>query len=598
MTHEAWIVLGILAAALVAFAWGRLRPEIVSMLVVLALGTSGVLSPAAVFAGFGDPVVVTIACLLIVSAALERTGVAALAARLLLRAAGPREVWLVVALMAVAGALSGFVNLVGATAMLLPVALAVCRQTGISPSRLLMPLSIATRQGGSLTLIGKASNLIVSGLLVQAGFAPLGFFAFFPIGFAMLAVAVVFAATLGRRLLPTRTPAGAIPPAGPRRDLLETYRLPERLFRIRVERGDALEGKTIAAASLGAEFGMTVLAITRGASTIWAPAPDEPLLPGDAVLAGARPEEVERLGSLGPLAVEPEPAQERGALENDVVGLAEVVVSPRSDLAGKSLREIEFRQRYGLNVLAVWHAGAPRRTWLADLELHHGDALLLQGPHERLRLLEQDPDLVPLDASPPLRTAQVPYALGALGVVILSGATGVLHVSLAALLAAGIVVIGGCVKATEAPRVVDWPTIVVVGSLLPLGAALHETGAAAAVAGAVLPLAGDSPLAVLVGICLATFLVGQFVPAIPTTILMAPIALGAAVRLGLNPAPYVITVATATSLTLLTPISHPASMMVMTPGGYRFSDYARVGAPLALLLGVTLLLVVVVVWRF
>lgn len=424
-TPDGWIVLGILAGALAGFAWGRVRPEIVAMTVVLAMGLSGVATPTAAFAGFGDPVVVTIASLLIVSAALERTGVAALSARLLLRAVGHHEAALILALMTVAGVLSGFMNLVGATAMLLPVALAVCRQTGISPSRLLMPLAIAARQGGSLTLIGKASNLIVSGLMVQAGYAPLSFFSFFPVGIAMLVVSIMFMATLGRRLLPARMPQGAMAPTG------------------------------------------------------------------DTASSGAS-----------------------------------------------------------------------------------------------------------LNDSPPARNAQVPYALLALGVVVLSGGTGVVQVSLAAVLAAGIAVIGGCVKVTEAPHVVDWPTIIVVGSLLPLGAALHTTGAAAAVAGALLPLAGDAPFAVLAAICVATFVVGQFVPAIPTTILLAPIALSAAKTLGVNPAPFMITVATATSLTLLTPISHPVSMMVMVPGGYRFGDYARVGGPLAVLLGATLLAVVSVVWRF
>lgn len=598
LTPDGRIVLGILAAALAAFAWGRLRPEIVAMAVVLALGLSGVVTPAAAFSGFGDPVVITIACLLIVSAALERTGVATLAARLLLRAVGSREAVLIVALMAVAGGLSGFMNLVGAAAILLPVALAVCRQTGISPTRLLMPLSIAARQGGSLTLIGKASNLIVSGLLVQAGHAPLSFFSFFPVGIAMLAAATLFMATLGRRLLPAAMPEGAMRPAGARQDLMETYRLPERLFRIRVERGGVLEGKTIAQASLGGSFGMTVLAIVRGRSNTLAPTPEEMLQPGDVLMVEAHPDEVERLRGLGPLTVEPEPAQDRRALETHTVGLAEVVIAPRSDLAGKSLKELEFRQRYGVNVVAVWHAGQPRRAWLADLELQYGDALLLQGPRERIRSIGQNPDFISLDESPPLRTAQVPYALLALGVVVLSGATGAVPVSLAAVLAAGIVVVGGCVGVTEAPQAIDWPTVVVVGSLLPLGAALHTTGAAAAVAGAVLPLAGDAPFTVLAAICLATFIVGQFVPAIPTTILMAPIALSAATKLGVNPVPFMITVAAATSATLLTPISHPASMMVMVPGGYRFGDYTRVGAPLALLLIVTLLAVVVMVWRF
>lgn len=592
---QAWIATGILVVTMAAFAWGRLRPEVVALGAVLAVGLSGIMPPAEAFAGFGDPTVVTIASLFVVSAGLERTGVAVTAARWLLRAVGAREAALVAAVMLLAGALSGVMNLIGAMAMLLPVTLAVCRETGISPGRLLMPLAIASRLGGALTLVGKASNLIVSGLLVQAGYAPLGFFAFFPVGLALLAVGTAFMVTAGRRLLPDRAPerpgAGATGPG-----LREIYRLPERLFRIRVEEGSALTGQTIAQASLGEAFGINVLGIVRGRTRTMAPPPDERIHPGDVLIVGAHPEEMERLGRLGTVEVEADRGEDPQGLETDAIGLVEMVLAPRSDLAGKSLRELEFRQRFGLTVVAIWRAGRPRRTRLADLPLEYGDALLLHGPRERIRLLRQDPNLIALDEPLAPRRSRAPVALAAAGLLIVLGTTGAVPLSLAAMLAAGVVVIGGCVTAEESFGSVDWPTVVVTAGLLPLGVALQTTGAASALAGAVLTMAGGAPVGALAALVLAAFVIGHVVPSIPSTILMAPIALSTARALGANPVPFMIAVASVTSVTLVTPISHPVNLMVMGPGGYRFGDYVRVGAPAALLLTAALLAVVVLVW--
>ncbi|MDR7521216.1 MAG: SLC13 family permease [Armatimonadota bacterium] len=595
MSAEGWIATGILAATLAAFAWGHLRPEIVAMAAVLALGLSGVAAPAQAFAGFGDPVVITIACLFVVSAGLERTGMAVRAARSLIGVLGsPSEVTLTAALMVLAGLLSGIMNVIGAMAMLLPVALAVCRETGISPTRLLMPLAIGSRLGGALTLIGKPSNLIANAFLVDAGFPSLSFFSFLPVGVALLAVGAAFMATAGRRLLPAQ--ADGPPPAGrPPRALPEVYQIRERLFRIRVDETAPLAGKTLTEASLGESFGITVLRITRGRRRLDAPVPDERLQPGDVLLVAARAEEVERLRALGPLEAEPDVGP-RTVLETDEVGLAEVMVAPRSDLAGKSLRELEFRRRYGLTVVAIWHAGRPRRTWLADLPLEYGDALLLQGPRERIEVLREDPNFISLDVPPPLRIGRAPFALLAAAALVVLGAAGVAPISLVALLAAGLVVAGGGVTVEEAFQSIDWRTVVVTGGLLPLGLALHATGAAAVLAEGILAVGGHSGAGTLAAVLAAAVVVGHFVPSVPATILMAPIALSAAVAVGASPVPFMITVASATSVTLLTPISHPASLMVMGPGGYRFTDYTRVGAPLALLLALTLLAVVALVW--
>jgi di/tricarboxylate transporter len=257
---------------------------------------------------------------------------------------------------------------------------------------------------------------------------------------------------------------------------------------------------------------------------------------------------------------------------------------------------MEFRQRYGLNVVAVWHEGRPRRTWLAGLPLQIGDALLLQGPRERLRFLWQDPNFVLLDKPRPLRLSRAPFAVFSVLSLIILATTGFVPISLAAVFAAGVIVMSGCISAREAFEVIDWPTVVVIGGLLPLGGALHTTGAAKVLAEAVLPQIGSAPMVTLGTVLVVAVAVGHFIPSVPATILMAPIALSAATAIGVSPVPFMITVATATSVTLVTPISHPVSLMVMGPGGYRFGDYVRVGAPLAAMLLVTLLAVVRTVW--
>ncbi|MGH2403867.1 MAG: SLC13 family permease, partial [bacterium] len=254
ISPEGWITTGILLAALAGFASGRLRSEVIALGAVLLLGLTGVATPGAAFAGFGDPTVVAIACLFVLSAALERTGMASRLARSLVRTVGTNETTLILMFMLLAGVLSSVMYHIAAMAMLLPVAIAACRETRVSPSRLLMPLAIGARLGGALTLIGKPSNLIVSGFLVQAGYPPLTLFSLLPIGITLLAVGVALMATFGRRLLPTTAPEGFSTGAA-RRDLRETYKLPERLFRIRVDAGSMLEGKTVAQTALRASFG-------------------------------------------------------------------------------------------------------------------------------------------------------------------------------------------------------------------------------------------------------------------------------------------------------------------------------------------------------
>jgi len=595
MSAEGWIATGIVLATVAAFAWGRARPEVVTLAAVAALGLSRVVTPAQAFAGFGDPAAVTVALVFVLSAAMERTGLAHRAARSLVGAVGDGEGRLMAALMVLAGLLAGVMNNIGAMAVLMPVAIAVAREATLSPARLLMPLAIAIRQGGALTLIAGPSNLVVSGLLAAAGYGALHFFSYVPVGLALLAVAMAFMLTAGRRLLPTRpVPAHAGRPR--RRDLPDEYRLAERLFRLRVDDDSPLARRTLAESALGHAFRLHVLAIQRGRRRIVAPPPQERVLPGDVLVVQGRPEDLERLQHLGPIETVTRDAARPEPLETDGIGLVEAVLAPRSELAGKTLRDLEFRQHYGLNVVAIWREGRPYRTGLGELPLRWGDALLIQGPRDRLRALRADPAFIVLEEPEAPRTARAGVAVAAVAVLILLASTGQVPVALAALLAAGVAVVGRAVTVEEALGAVDWRTVITIGGLLPLGAALQATGAAAVIARGGLAVAGASPLGALVATYAAAVGIGHFVPSIPTTILLAPIALDLARTLGANPVPFMIVVSCASSTTLLTPISHPVSLMIMGPGDYRFGDYVRVGAPLAVLLSITLIAVSVLVW--
>jgi di/tricarboxylate transporter len=595
MSQDGWVVTGILVATMAVFAWGRARPEVITLAAVAALGLSGVVTPAQAFAGFGDPAAVTVALVFVLSAAMERTGLAHRAARSLVGAVGDGEGRLLAALMLLAGLLAGVMNNIGAMAVLMPVAVAVAREAHLSPARLLMPLAIAIRQGGALTLIAGPSNLVVSGLLAAAGFGALHFFSYLPVGLALLGVAVAFMLTAGRRLLPTRsTPPHIGRPR--RRDLPEEYRLAERLFRLRVDEDSPLAARTLAEAALGHAFRLHVLAIQRGRRRIVAPPPQERVLPGDVLVVQGRPEDLGRLQHLGPIETVTSDAARPEPLETDAIGLVEVVLAPRSELAGKTLRQLEFRRHYGLNVVAIWREGRPHRTGLGEIALRWGDALLVQGPRDRLRALRVDPNFIALQQPEAPRPGRAGVAAAAVLVLIALASTGRVPVALAALLAAGVAVVGGAVTVEEAVGAVDWRTVITIGGLLPLGAALNATGAAAAIARSGLAVAGASPLVALVASFVAASTIGHFVPSIPTTILLAPIALDLARSLGANPVPFMIVISCASSTTLLTPVSHPVSLMIMGPGDYRFGDYVRVGAPLAVLLSVTLVAVAVLVW--
>lgn len=371
------------------------------------------------------------------------------------------------------------------------------------------------------------------------------------------------------------------------------YDLEERLMSCVVPHGSPLAGKTLGGSRLGDVFSLGVMAIEREGAKILIPPPAERLQEGDRLIVKGRLEDLSTAGSLHEMPAGRQAAPKPEELESERVALAEIVVAPRSGAAGKTLAEMHFREKYGMNVVAVQRGGTTHRD-LRYLRLQFGDALLVHGPREKLRLLAREPDFLTLterDQPPPLTRKAPISGLLMLGVVV-SVILGWVPIHIAAVTGALLMVVTGCLSMDEAYRSIEWQAVFMIAGMLPLGVALQDSGAAALVAREIVgSIAGLGPLAVVAAFFILTALCAQVIPTAAVAILIAPLALSAAADLGLSPRALLMTVAMSASVSFMSPVSHPSNILIMGPGGYRFTDYTRVGFPLTVVcLVVTLIL--------
>lgn len=778
MTPEIALTLAILSVAVILFVTERLRVDLVALLVLGALALTGLVTPAEALSGFSNPAVVTVWAVFILSAGLSRTGVANIVGRQVLRLSGEGEARLLVVIMVTAGIMSAFMNNVGVAALLLPVVMDIARRTRRAPSKLLMPLAFGALLGGLTTLIGTPPNILAADALRDAGLEPFQLFDFAPVGIAIMAAGIAFMVLVGRRLLPTRDTSQALSngngaeltqlynlaerlfvvtlPAGTplvgktladsrigtalelnvvgimrrgetqlapgpetklqggdrllvtgrpgrlqtiqQHEYLETaaenisverlisteigiaevslsphsaligqtlqqidfrqrfganvlaiwqngrlqrtdlqdvplragvvllvqgtraqldslreasdflvsgaevsnlYRLQERLVALRVPPDSSLVGQTLLDSRLGDAFDLIVLGIIRDGRTELMPAPAFTLQAGDMLLVEGRLEDLDTLRGLQDLDIDTTAEPTLDVLENHDVGLVEAVLSPHTTLVGKTLRELHFREKYQLNAIALWRSGNAYRTGLRDMKLRFGDALLLYGSRSRLNLLADDPDFIVLaeELQEALRLDKAPLAAVIMAAIVLAVMLNWLPISIAAVIGATLMVITGCLTMEEAYRHIQWNAVFLIAGMLPLGIAMAQSGAAQFLAeGVVDAVGGLGALGLLAGIFILTSLASQVMPNAVVTVLMAPIAITTARDLGLSPFAFMMAVAIAASASFLSPVGHPANVLIMGPGGYRFGDYIRVGLPLTLLVLVITLLVLPVFW--
>jgi di/tricarboxylate transporter len=590
MTTEIALTLAIILAALVLFATEKLRVDLVALLVLLSVGLLRLINPEEIFDGFANPAVITVWAVYMVSGGLFKTGVADAIGRGILRLVGDREPRLIATIMLTCGVISAFMNNVGATAMLIPAVVAIARRTKIPVSKLLIPLSFSSLLGGAMTLIGTPANILAMGILAESGLPTLGFFEFAPLGIVLLVVGVLYMALVGRHLLPVRRGREGPP---------DVDRLREYVTEVRVSTTSPLAAKTLVESRLGHDYDLTVLAIERDGASQAPIGRDSRVEAGDLLtVEGSADDLLAARESLG-LDTVAERGLDLGRLEPGDVQLIEATLSPLSGLGGRTLQEIRFRDRYGFTALAIWRHGEAITKKLRDVPLKFGDALLLQGPRHRVPELQEGRDflvLEPLELER-LRRSKAPIAIAVLALAILLVVLSNLDISMAMVIAAVTMILTGCLSIEEAHESIDWRTVFLVAGMLPLGMAMEATGTARYLADIMLGALGDfGPIPLLAGIYILAALVTQAMSNAAAIVLIVPIALDTAQGLAANHITFTMAVVVGAATSFLTPIGHKANVLVFGPGGYRFFDYARVGALLTVVLLIVSMIFLPLFW--
>ena len=585
----------IVGLALLLIVSNRVRPDLVALIVLLALGLGGILPPEQALAGFSRPAVLTIVGLFAITAALERTGVVQwIADRLAWFGGGEQR--LIAVFMGAGALLSLIMNNIAAGAVLLPAAVSVARKAQVRESRLLMPLSFGTLLGGMATLFTTA-NIIISGSLQAQGQRPLTMLDFLPAGGAMVLTGALYMLLVGRRLLPNRESVGRAALARP--DLTKTYQLAERLWEVRVLPDSPLVNRPLADSVIGSRLGATIVAIWHGREAKIPPSPTDLIAANDILLVLGREERVRQLEAQQ-TTIGRDGDQWASASELPVY-LTEVVIAPRSPAIGETLKELRFRTKFGLTAVALWREGRSYRTDVGDFPLQAGDALLMVGPPDRVQVLADEPGYIVLGQPQhalPQAARKARWAVLITAVVLLLSATGLAPTAEAMLSGAALLVLTGCLSMDEAYREIEWRVVVLIAGMLPIGTALVATGLAAQIGQAFTATLGSAgPLALVAGLYLFTVALTQLVGGQVAALIAGPIAVSAAVQLGVNPSAVGVAVAMACSAAFLTPIAHPVNILMMGPGGYTFGDFFCVGLGLLAVCFLTLLVVMPLFWR-
>ncbi len=779
MTLEIGLTLGILVVAILLFITEKVRMDVVALLVLVSLTILGLVTAEQAMSGFSNAAVITVWAVFILSGALSRTGVANQVGAQIIRIAGSSEVRLLIIIMLTAAVMSAFMNNVGVVALLLPVVVSIARRTGLSPSRLLLPLLISSMLGGMTTLISTPPNILASEALAKAGYVGFGLFDFTPVGGILVLSGILFMVLIGRHLLPKP----AAKDGDPRKshvNIEQAYLMTERLAKVRIPANSPLIGKTISETRFSSALGITVLDVRREGNRQFVPRANtrlqggdlltvagrldffeeilgreylsvetegvtisnlstpeiglaelriEPnsnligaslrqlnfrnrfgvivlavkrdgkelvsdfdrisLLPNDRLLVQGRRDQLNSLGEKSEFTIieqnglsenlkarlqavsvpEGSPLVGRSLVEShlsEYAGLAvlglvrdgelhlvvdpvqtklqsgdllyvkgnvkenlealhdlqtlliearelpslleidtddttmlELLLSPHSNLHGKSLGQIEFRSRFDVNVIAIFREGRAYRSNLTGIQLRYGDALLVHGRRDKLRLVAKDPDFLSLaeDIQPSPRLSKAPLAVLIMLAVVLAVLFNVLPISVAAVAGALVMVLTGCLTMDEAYREIEWRAVFLIAGMLPLGIAMDSSGTARLLANAVISTASVlGTLPMIAGLFLLTVAATQVMPNAVVVVLLAPVSLAAAAELGLSPHAVMMVIAMGASVSFLTPVGHPANLLVMAPGGYQFKDFLRVGLFFLVVFTLIILFVLPLFW--
>lgn len=605
MHLEQLLIVGILFATVGLFLWGRWRHDMVAVGALLACVFAGLVPYGDAFAGFAHPAVVTVACVLVLSHGLQTTGaVDALARHMLPAKAGPTLA--ILSLTALAALLSAFMNNVGALALLIPVGIQIATRLNLPPGKVLMPLAFGSILGGTTTMIGTPPNLIVSGLRDEAGLGSFGMFDFTPVGLALTSLGIVFIGLVGWRLVPVRKQASA-----------EGFDTGAYLTEARVTEGSKAAGMKLREIEAALEEAdAQIVSLVRNEVRVSAPNPGRIVHAGDILVIEAEAETLanalSRLGLVleetlhkaekketGSVADAAEAAEVEKPVPSDEIVLVELAILPSSGLVGRTPSDIQLRNRFGLNLLAVSSQGQRTRARLRTYQFKAGDVLMMQGAPEAIAEFATVASCVPL-AERALHIPDKRKAIAAVAImatVVAVAAFGLLPIAIAFI--AG--VLASMALRTVPPRsaydAIDWPVIVLLGALIPVAGAMQSTGTADLIARLLLEnIAQGHAVAGLAAILIATMVLTDLMNNAATAAVMCPIALGTASQLGANPDTFLMAVAVGASCAFLTPIGHQNNTLILGPAGFRFGDYWRMGLPLDFLVVGVSLPMLLLVW--
>jgi di/tricarboxylate transporter len=583
----------ILVLATVAmFIWEKVSPDVVSMcalflLLVVPFNGHPILLPvdkaqkASIMAGvFGNSAVLTVAFMFIVGTALERTGLAESFGRWFEKIAGRSEWRAMLALAGVTIGLHFFINNTTVVLVFIPVVMGLCRRTGMVPSRFLIPLSYLAIAGGMLTMIGTSTNMIVNGIVKQKGLRPFTMFEITGLGCVLAVGTVIYLMLVGRKLLPTRACLATLIDSDAEREFLTAAIVSD---------DSPLVGKTLAETSLAKRRDMRVIEIRRSGNRVEVPLNELRFEPGDRVIIKSRLSGVRGLKDVEGIDVAAKSEFGLSYVQTEKAVLVEGMLGPRSKLVGKTLRDIGFRQQFGIIILAVHRQGANLREHFENLKLEVGDTLLFEGSAERMKELFRDSDILNLSDNkqqkPEYRRKRAWVALLALALVMVLGARDFIPFEWVALGAALLVTLGGCLKSDEIYQSIDFKIIIMILGTLALGEALDRTGASKTIVHGLMGLVGawDKRL-ILSAVLLLTIIFTELLSNNAVAALLAPFAIQMGVDMGVDPRPFIVAVMIGASIGFAIPAGYQTHMMVYSAGGYRFTDFIRVGVPLDILL--------------
>jgi di/tricarboxylate transporter len=588
MSDQLLVVL-VLGVALVLFIWERWRYDLVAIAALLAVALLGIVPADEAFLGFGHPAVITVAGVLVISRALINSGAIDLLARRMMRV-GNQPTLQVGVLSSVSALCSAVMNNVAATALLLPLGIQMARKAGRSPSLLLMPLAYSSLLGGMLTLIGTPPNIIIATYRDQTGAGSFGMFDFTPVGFGVAAVNILYLTLIGWRLTPERKGQTS-------RE--ELFQIKDYLTEVRVPVGSPLNSQRLRDITAFAEGDVIVMGLERNKRQFFGSTGYTVLQENDILLVRADADLLKTL--LNETGFELVGNESLGELTaaTDEIGVLEAVVTPQSPLVGRTVRDLRLRQQHNVNMLAVARRGASLRQRIRNVRFEAGDVLLLQGPSEGLYETMAALDCLPL-AERNLRigqTRRIVLAVGIFAAAIVATAMGLIALPVAIVTAALVMILTGLLSLRDAYESIEWPIIILLGAMIPVADALERTGGADWIAGQLLAVAGNAPPAVALGVVLVgSMILTPLVNNAAAALLMAPIAVSIAQGLNVSPDAFLMAAAVGVSCDFLTPIGHQSNTLVMGPGGYKFSDYARVGLPIELLVIVTAIPLLLFFW--